>query len=47
MEEITLAQFIADYEAGLISDPVVVKNKIYGKSSKYIAPFKIVWANIP
>lgn len=54
MEEVTLAEFIADVEKGLICDTVFVgntTNRIYGKSVKGMAgkpnPYKIVWAKVP
>ena len=50
MDNISLAEFISQYEMGLVFDVVVVKDKIYGKSCKGEQgdmPYKIVFANIP
>jgi len=51
VRQITVAEFIDGYEKGLISDIVVVKDKIYGKSVKGMATsdasFETVWALIP
>jgi len=51
MGEISLDQFIGDYLKGLISQPIVVKNRIYGKTIKGVSDGPshpdLVWAIIP
>lgn len=51
MREISIQEFIEDYAEALISDVVVVKNRIYGRSVKGQADnpdrYEVVWAAIP
>jgi hypothetical protein len=55
MIEVTLAEFIAKYEAGEVEDVVVVKDRIYGKERNYPSnvpssqrpPFRVLFAVVP
>lgn len=51
MKQITIAEFLAGYEEGYITDVVAVGNKIYGKDPRGMADsvktYDVVWATIP
>jgi len=54
MREITLTEFITDYENGLISEVVYVggaQNRVFGRSVKGMAEkpgrYDVVWAKVP
>lgn len=44
MKQISLAKFLEGYEKGCISDVVFLKDKIYGKDSRALGSYDIVWA---
>jgi len=51
MREITLEKFLGLYEASLVCDVVVIRNRIIGKSVEGMGDsngrFEVVWAVLP
>lgn len=51
MEQITIQEFIDDWREGLIFEPLIFQDRVYGKSVRGMAQaaerFKIVYADIP